>query len=102
MKEQIKKYLDEQVQKNSALAGKYDAERLDKCIDYITEEARKYLNGSNGYVEDALVYKWARDYYLEVPSETKPLEEKKVEVKKAVVEKKETDENKKQLSLFEV
>lgn len=103
MTECLKIYLEEQTKRDGALAGKYDAGRLNKCAEYVTEQARKHLGGKNGYVEDALVYKWARDFYLEAPHEEKEerSEEKpEVEVKPAVVEKR--DEPDSQLSLFEV
>ena len=64
MKKAIQKYLEKQIKKDHALAEKYDPKKLDKCSEYITDLARKELIGKPGYIEDAVVYKWARDFFL--------------------------------------
>jgi hypothetical protein len=65
LKEAIKAYLDGQVKQDAALAEKYAPEHIDLCIDYINGMAKKELDGETGAVEDAVVYKWARDFWLE-------------------------------------
>lgn len=66
-KEIIKHYLDNMAQQDSAFAERYKAEgkSLDKCINYITSQARKQAKGGGAYVEDAVVYGWAVHYYQE-------------------------------------
>lgn len=64
MKEAIKKYFEEQILSDSALKEVYQENKLDECIKYITEKARKKLNGKSGAIEDSIVYKWARDFML--------------------------------------
>lgn len=66
MKKIIQDYLEEQLAFDSALRDKYSASAMDKCIEYITEQARKELNGKSGAVEDEKVFHWAREYFLEV------------------------------------
>ena len=66
MKKIIQDYLEEQIAFDSALRDKYSASAMDKCIEYITEQARKELNGKSGAVEDEKVFHWAREYFLEV------------------------------------
>ena len=66
MKEIIQNYLEEQIAFDSALRDKYSASAMDRCIEYITEQARKELNGKSGAVEDEKVFHWAREYFLEV------------------------------------
>lgn len=66
MKKIIQNYLEEQLAFDSALRDKYSASAMDKCIEYITEQARKELNGKNGAIPDEKVFHWAREYFLEV------------------------------------
>ena len=64
MKKAIQKYLEKQIKNDPALAEKYDSKNLGKCVDYITDLAKKELHGKSGAIEDALVYKWSRDFFL--------------------------------------
>lgn len=66
MKKIIQDYLEEQCAFDAALRDKYSASAMDKCIEYITEQARKELNGKSGAIEDEKVFHWAREYFLEV------------------------------------
>ena len=76
-KDIIKAHLDKMAQQDFAFAERYKAEgkTLDKCINYITSQARKQAKGGGAYVEDAVVYGWAVHYYqeddkdLELPKE---------------------------------
>ncbi len=61
----IKRYLEEQAEKDPALKSLYRPERLDDCYGFITECARRSGRGCV-YLEDAVVFKMARDYFLEV------------------------------------
>ena len=65
MKEQLQSYLEKQIEADAALKAVYNASKLDACVKYVMEQARKHLNGISGYIDDAQVYKWARDFYLE-------------------------------------
>jgi len=65
----VKAYLERQIEEDAALREKYDASLVKKCFEYITEQARKQADGDCAVVEDALVYKWARDFYLEGAAE---------------------------------
>ena len=67
MKAIIKKYLEELCTKDEYLAGLYKEECLDGCIDYITDLAKKKCSKDENCVaiEDATVFKWARDYFTE-------------------------------------
>jgi hypothetical protein len=66
-KEIIKRHLDNMAQQDAAFAERYkaDGKTLDKCINYITSQARKQAKGGGAYVEDAVVYGWAVHYYQE-------------------------------------
>ena len=66
MKKIIQDYLEEQIAFDTALRDKYSASAMDKCVEYITEQARKELNGKSGAIEDEKVFHWAREYFLEV------------------------------------
>lgn len=68
MKEAIKKYLEQAIIKDIALRTKYDEKRLEDCVKHINDNARKVLKGSNGFIEDEKVYKWARDFYVDSDS----------------------------------
>lgn len=63
MKEILEKYLAEQAEKDPAFAEKFDPKKMGACVSYVTSQARKYLQGKNGAVEDTVVYKWARDFF---------------------------------------
>ena len=65
MKEIIKGYLEGQAEKDLALKERYVEADLDKCVEYINAQARKTLDGKSGFVEDGIVFKWARDFYIE-------------------------------------
>lgn len=56
----------------------------EKCYKFIYEEAKKKLNSKSGPVRDAVVFKWAEDYFH---VDDKALEEKKAK-EKAVRKKK--------------
>lgn len=63
--ELVKKYLDKQVETDTALKSVYDSSKIKDCFKFITENARKQAINNCAMVEDTQVYKWARDYYLE-------------------------------------
>jgi len=65
LKEAIKAYLDGQVKQDAALAEKYAPEHIELCIDYIHDMAENDLDGQPGAIDDATVYKWSRDFWLE-------------------------------------
>lgn len=71
MRTAIKEYLEKQIKNDTALSEKYDPKKLGKCSEYITDLAKKQLGGKPGYIEDAVVYKWARDFFIEGPDECK-------------------------------
>lgn len=63
MKSIIKKYLEKFAKENPGF--NFDESKLDKCIKYITDEAKKMLNGKNGAIEDKVVFGWAVHFYDE-------------------------------------
>lgn len=73
MKEAIQKYFEELIKTDTAIAEVYQEEKLAGCCAYIQKQARKQIKGSAGYIEDAVVFKWARDYMLgDIAEEDKP------------------------------
>lgn len=93
MKEAIKKYFEEAITTDEALKNAYDEKKLDDCIKYINDQARSYLNGKNGAIEDTVVYKWARDFMYgdiekpaEVKEETKTIEKVAEEIPETLSE----------------
>lgn len=70
MKEILERYLAEQAQKDPAFAEKFDEKKMSACVSYVTERARKYLQGKNGAVEGTTVFKWARDFFNDGEAET--------------------------------
>ena len=63
MKEILEQYFAEQIQKDPAFAEKFDEKKIGACVSYVTERARKHLQGKNGAVEGTTVFKWARDFF---------------------------------------
>lgn len=90
----VKRYLDEQSENDDCLRSFYISSKIKDCFKYITSEARKKAVNGCAMIEDSVVYKWARDYYIEVlPKEATKEEvevvQKKAEAQKLVTEKKE-------------
>ena len=86
MKDAIKTYFEEAIKNDEALKNAYDEKKLDDCIKYITDQARKYLKGKNGAIADEVVFKWARDFmYGDIEKEA-PAEETKEEQTETVQE----------------
>lgn len=59
----VLQYLDEQSEVDAHFKSVYRKDRSDFLIKYITEQARKALNGKDGGIRSDVVFKWARDYY---------------------------------------
>ena len=80
----IKKYLDEQAEKDEALKTLYRPEKINDCYDFIKECVKKKSSGSSACVEDAVVFKMARDFFIEIlPNAAEDAQE----IKAAEVEK---------------
>lgn len=62
--ERIKAYFEEQIKTDPALAEAYKEEKLDKCWKYIISQAKSHAKNGCAMIEDAVVYKWARDFML--------------------------------------
>lgn len=65
LKEALQKYLEEMINQDDALRAKYNPKKMDECCAYVNDEARKYLKSKNGAIEDSIVFKWARDFFIE-------------------------------------
>ena len=61
----VKRYLDEQSTKDEALRALYVPSKIKNCFEYIRAQAKKQAKNGCAMVEDSVVYKWTRDYYLE-------------------------------------
>ncbi len=59
---------------------------LKRCLDFVYEQARKHLDGANGWIDDNDVYMMAVDYFA--------LDDEELERKKAEEEKKLEEERK--------
>ena len=106
-KEIIKRHLDNMAQEDFAFAERYKREdkSLDKCISYITSQAKKQAKQGCAAIEDAVVYGWAVHYYQEdnievenvkaakvvTPKAEKPKEVKEIKPIKALVKDKKED-----------
>lgn len=77
----IKKYLEEQCQKDDALKSVYSPEKIDDCYDFIVNCARKAGKTGTSCIEDSIVFKMARDFYLEILPNQADESVKKVEKK---------------------
>ncbi len=65
--ERIKKYLEEQCEKDEALRVLYRAEKMDDCYHFIEAAVKAMPNTKkSAFVEDAVVFKMARDFFIEV------------------------------------
>ena len=64
--DKIKQYLDEQCKTDDALKAVYNPEKIKDCYNFIFECAKKVAHGNSSVIEDAVVYKMARDYFIEI------------------------------------
>ena len=87
----LKKYLEEQTKIDTAFAAVYDESKINDCASYVTKQAQKIKTGNYAFVEDAVVFKWSRDFYYgdidnsdvaETTTTEKPME---IETKEATV-----------------
>lgn len=77
-KNRIKAYLEEQIKEDAALRELYQPEKIDDCYDFIKNAVKASGCGSSASVEDAIVFKMARDYYLDyLPKESDEVPEVK-------------------------
>ena len=65
-KNRIKAYLEEQIKEDAALRELYRAEKIDDCYDFIKNAVKATGCGSSASVEDTIIFKMARDYYLDI------------------------------------
>lgn len=121
--EVIKKYLDKQAEEDDFFRTLYRPELVENCYSFIKEVARRKAKNNCACIEDAVVFKIARDFYVEilprmdgvippVIATEKPVEEaaecaeepvkveKKAKKKKSAKEKAAADFLDKQLDLF--
>lgn len=95
--EPIIEYLIERCKESESLANDIcqDHKTLEKCYNYIVENAKKKLKGKSGPVRSDVVFEWAEDYFhkddkAEEEKKDKAEKERKkkaAEVKKAASEK---------------
>ena len=77
-KNRIKAYLEEQIKEDAALRELYRPEKIDDCYDFIKNAVKATGCGSQATIEDAIVFKMARDYYLDfLPKESDEVSEVK-------------------------
>ena len=70
-KNRIKEYLEEQTKEDAALRELYRPEKIDDCYNFIKDAVKATGCGSSATVEDAIVFKMARDFYLDIlPKQT--------------------------------
>ena len=69
-KNRIKEYLEEQTKEDAALRELYRPEKIDNCYNFIKDAVKATGCGSSATVEDAIVFKMARDYYLDILPKT--------------------------------
>lgn len=72
MEKIILDYLKKQCNEDIGLKNRFDEKYIKGCISYINEQARKQIKGSSGYIADEVVYKWARDYFVDEIFKNKP------------------------------
>lgn len=83
----VKDYLEEEIKKDEALRNVYNADNIHKCFEYIVNQARELAVNGCAMVEDAVVYHWAREWYLEDHLHKKPEESKETAEKRACLVK---------------
>ena len=69
-KNRIKEYLEEQMKEDAALRELYRPEKIDDCYNFIKDAVKATGCGSSATVDDAIVFKMARDFYLDILPKT--------------------------------
>ena len=70
-KNRLKAYFEEQIKQDAALAALYRPEKIDDCYNFIKDAVKASGCGSSAAVEDTIVFKMARDFYLDIlPKQT--------------------------------
>ena len=82
MKEIIQNYLEEQCKVDPYLAEKYKDTLIGGCVEYITKMAKDELKGINCYIENEVVYHWAREYFVDGIAEKEKAEKVQKQVEK--------------------
>jgi hypothetical protein len=86
-KNRLKAYLEEQCKHDDALKACYDPDRMDDCYEFFKkcfEEAARKKREETAIIEDAVGYKIARDYFIEIlPNLKDEKSEKKADEKSA-------------------
>lgn len=105
----IKKYCEELAKSDVDFATHYNPDKISACCNYINQQARKVIKSGCGFIEDPVVYKWARDFFYgdtEEPSVTQEEtsdEDEEIETKPATVittKKEKKSDEQYQMSLF--
>lgn len=66
-KARLKEYLEKQIEEDEALRSLYRPEKLDDCYNFIPNAVKEMPRKDQcAFVEDAVVFKMARDYFLEI------------------------------------
>lgn len=63
MTQAIQTYLEDFAKTSIEFQKKYDVSKIENCINFIMKQAKEFLKSKNGYIEDNIVFKWARDYF---------------------------------------
>lgn len=86
-KNRLKAYLEEQCKQDDALRACYDPEKMDDCYEFFKKCGEKLAMESKectSIIEDAVGYKIARDYFIEIlPNLKDEKSEKKADKKSA-------------------
>ena len=63
----IREYLEKQCEQDEALKSLYNPEKIHDCYDFIKNCVEKMQRTGNcAFIDDAVVYKMARDYFIEI------------------------------------
>ena len=62
----IKNYLEELSERDEALKTLYRPEKINDCYNFIRECVKSIGNGNAYCIEDAVVFKMARDYFIDI------------------------------------
>lgn len=101
----IKKYLEEQCEKDEAFKAVYKADKLHDCYNFIKKAVENLPHTGNFIcVDDAVVFKMARDYFIDIlPAiDVTPVQETVKEVANSIEADARTDDVKRTELGFEV
>lgn len=65
LKDTLLNHLLRKAEGDGDFARCFDPKKLASCVEYVTQEAKKHLQGKNGAIEDVFLFCWAEEFFCQ-------------------------------------